>query len=106
MKKLKFDEWMARKGLTYSALFEQGMVSQSDLMEMVARLGVLPPDDSSEFDALILERQVVLKSAKSGPVQPKPQATEEEKPKPTRRRSTAAKSRTTRKKTNIKDTSE
>ena len=99
MQKLKFDEWMKRKGLTYKTIFERGTSSRLDLDEMIQSLGLLPPDDLSEFDALVLENQPNPKVVS----QPKEQVASS-RAKSTRSTGRNSKSRTTRKKTNIKDT--
>ena len=100
MQKLKFDEWMKRKGLTYKTLFENGTVSRLDLDEMIQSLDLLPPEDLSEFDALVLENQQKPEDASHVEKQVKasPRA------KTVRSTGRTSKARTTRKKTNIKDT--
>ena len=103
MKKLRFEDWMSRKGFTYQKLFDRGIVSRPDLLQLVESLGVLSPEDTSVFDGLIAESQADKKKDADQVIE---NLVKDSAVKKTTRtsRSRSSKPRTTRKKTNIKDT--
>jgi len=107
--RLRFEDWMIRKGLTCQKIVESGVSSELELLDMADRLGVLPPVDLQEFNDIWATKNEtekskakpansVKKTAAAGETKEKSSTTTQSK---TGARTTRRKS--TRKKTNIKD---
>lgn len=47
--RLRFEDWMTRKGLTCQKIVESGINTEVELLAMADRLGVLPPVDLQGF---------------------------------------------------------
>lgn len=50
--RLRFEEWLVRKGLTPEKVVESGVTNEVSLLAMADRLGVVPPADLEEYRTL------------------------------------------------------
>ena len=104
MQKLRFEVWMARKGLTCQKIVASGIGSEVELMAMADRLGVIPPIDLQGFRDIwdTVPTEAVIPAAEDS-VQEAVEESKSSTPARSRSKSRSTRTRTTRKKSNIKD---
>tara|TARA_B100000131_G_scaffold288917_1_gene300592 strand:+ start:684 stop:1001 length:318 start_codon:yes stop_codon:yes gene_type:complete len=101
--RLRFEEWLLRKGLTCQKIVESGVKNEVELLAMADRLGVIPPTNMEEYQA-IWEAEAQPKGNAVAKKKPATQTSDENsKTKVSKTGSKTARRRSTRKKTNIKD---
>lgn len=101
--RLRFEEWLLRKGLSCQKIVETGVKNEVELLAMADRLGVIPPTNIEEYQALWeSEAQSNENTAVTKKDMPEP-SDEAPKAKVSKTGSKTARRRSTRKKTNIKD---
>ena len=100
--RLRFEEWMARKGLTCQNIVDSGVVTEVALLAMADRLGVIPPVDLQEFQNIWAAQSATnVKVAEAKPKDTK--VSEASTPSKSKTGARTARRRSTRKKSNIKD---